>query len=366
MRKLRTLSLEESDQWLRTVENSYQYDVYHLPAFHKLDDVVGDPHLFVYSDYDCFIALPLVLRDVEKIPGLTKCGRGWRDATSVYGYPGPISSESDPPESMLRGFATDLREELERRSVIAVFSRLNPLLQQRNILTYAGGRIITKGPTVAIDLQQPPETQFRQYRTNMQRDIRSSKEAGAVCRRDDPWKYLNDFIDIYYETMERVGAASRYFFSADYFRRFRESLQGKAHLFVVLLGGEPICGGLFTHCQRFIQYHLGGTRTDYRHLAPTKLMFDTVRLWGNTGDASYFHLGGGVGAKEDGLFNFKLGFSNLKLDFRVWQAVLNEQVYTSLASERQAWLNARGHSIIDDEYFPIYRHPIAQQDAAER
>lgn len=361
MGELRTFSLDKSDQWLSIVQNTTQYDVYHLPAFHELDDVEGTPRLFVYYEDDGYIAIPLILQDVEQTPGLSKSGREWQDATSVYGYPGPITNRRDPPETMLEGFASAIRTELEQMKVISVFSRLNPLIEQHNILARAGGRIMTLGPTVAIDLRQPLETQYQQYRTNMHRDIRKAREAGAVCCWDRSWQHLEDFIVIYYETMERVGAADRYFFPPDYFLRFRKSLNGHAHLFIVLLDEEPICGGLFTHCQQVIQYHLGGTRTEYRDLAPTKLMFDTVRLWGNEQEASFFHLGGGVGAKRDGLFNFKSGFSNLVLEFQTWQAVLNRQVYVSLATEKRAWMDGHGCEFTDTGFFPIYRHPTVNE-----
>lgn len=61
----------------------------------------------------------------------------------------------------------------------------------------------------------------------------------------------------------------------------------------------------------------------------------------------YYHLGGGLGFKEDKLFNWKAGFSDLFLEYKSWRYVANEQIYNSLVN----LIGIDPHNNID--YFPL-------------
>jgi hypothetical protein len=127
---------------------------------------------------------------------------------------------------------------------------------------------------------------------------------------------LRDFVSVYYETMRRVRAQDGYFFEEEYFLGLAEQLGETLQLFIVRApDGEIMGGGLFTLCDGIVQYHLGGTRNAALKLSPAALMFDQVRLWGNEQGARFLHLGGGVGASEDSLFQYKAGFSHRRHTF---------------------------------------------------
>jgi hypothetical protein len=350
-----------------------------LPGYHVLAEErdEGQAHLFVYRDGAYFVAIPLLLRSIDSaLPAtnLAPLGEGWLDATSVYGYPGPVASHPDVPASVVRNFQTALRDTLKKWKIVTVFSRLNPLIPQSGWLasaegsTPAGhraglGECVPMGRTVALDLRLPTEKQRQQYRTNHKRNINRLRREGATCLHDDEWQYFDTFIDIYYQTMRRAGASDDYFFDRAYFVRLRELLGDHLHLFVALgPAGTPeegcvLSGGLFTFCNSIVQYHLGGTDSRYLNLGASKLIFDTVRMWGTELGAEMFHLGGGVGSREDSLFQFKAGFSNLTCQFQVWKMVVNEQMYIKLAEQKRVWNQAAGLAAMDDHYFPAYRCP---------
>ena len=74
---------------------------------------------FVFHDHDQ-IAFPLLVRSVAEVSGLD--GTSFNDATSVYGYPGPISSSESPgamlsPGSRPRSTTHCARCELSRSTV---------------------------------------------------------------------------------------------------------------------------------------------------------------------------------------------------------------------------------------------------------
>ena len=356
--RLHVLQPEQQAQWMDVLAQSFQYDIYHLPGYHTLAEErdEGQARLLLYTEGPYFIAIPLLLRPIGAVPGLVRIGEGWWDATSVYGYAGPIASHSDVPASVLRDFQTALCETLKEWRIVTVFSRLHPLIPQCGLLSGLG-ECVPMGQTVSIDLNLPVDMQRQQYRTNHKRDINRARREGITCVHDEDWNYLDTAVEIYYETMRRTGASDYYFFDQAYFTRLHELLGDCLHLFVAIKEGIVLSAALFTLCNSIIQYHLGGTDPRYLNLAPSKLTFDTVRLWGSEIDARIFHLGGGVGSREDSLFHFKAGFSELRYQFKVWRMVVDQAVYLQLVQQKRAWNRANGLEVTGDDYFPAYRCP---------
>src|SRR6266516_3288621 len=97
MAGLQVLHTTDNDQWMELLTRSCQYDFYHLPNYHALAERQGEgtARLFVYTEGQYSIALPLLLRTVQDTPGLEQVGADWKDAASVYGYAGPIASRLD-------------------------------------------------------------------------------------------------------------------------------------------------------------------------------------------------------------------------------------------------------------------------------
>jgi dTDP-4-amino-4,6-dideoxygalactose transaminase len=353
----RVLHTDQQEEWLEILGRVFQHDFHHLPQYHRIEErrhkAVG--HLFAYCEGDYLIALPLLLSSVgEILPG-------WNDATSVYGYGGPVASHKRMPESVIRNFQAGLREELYERRVIAVFSRLHPLIPQQDLLSGLG-ECRSIGPTISVDLAQSPQEQREKYRTSVKRLIKRRHEEGSVaCLHDPEKRYLTEFARIYEETMDRVQAAPAYFFGEDYFRELARELGPVLHLFIAKLGSRPIAACLLTICDGIVQYHLGGTRTEFLTLSPMTLLFDAVRLWAGKHGAHTFHLGGGVGGKEDSLFHYKAGFSDRRHNFATWRWVVAPEIYRGLCERWNRQNELQGMGPVWTEYFPAYRCPRIQR-----
>lgn len=349
-----TIETAESDCWMKILQQCGVYDIYHLPEYHQL--VENDKTravLFVLQAGAATVAMPLLLRRIEGLPGIEDSA--YQDVTSVYGYPGPISNLQQPSGEVQRFFAMALHNYFDREKVVAAFSRLHPIFDQAAYLSNLDGRVLAVGPTVTIDLKLPVAVQCQQYRGSHRREIERAKREGVDCIHDQEWQYLDAFIEIYYQTMDRHRATDDYYFSHNYFTRLCALLKGKLHLFVARKDGVVISGALFTRCNSIIQYHLAGTDGRYRKLAPSKLILDTVRQWGVTTGAAILHLGGGLGSREDDLFRFKAGFSNLRCQFSVWQMVVNPRIYSHFVEQKRAWRQRNGLNPMDADYFPAYR-----------
>ena len=356
MSNLEIYELEQSERWTDVLAHIPQHDFYHLPQYHALAEQrrEGRACLYVYCEADYCLALPLLLRPIADVPGLGKAGQTWMDATSVYGYVGPVASHTELPSEVIGRFQDALTTALVEQRVVSLFSRLHPLLAQADLLTGLG-QCVPLGSTVSIDLTLPADVRRARYRRNHRSDIDKLRRLGVHCRLDTTWDHLTEFVEIYGETMCRVCATQSYCFDLAYFQRLVSLLGDEMQLFVCQLEGEIICGGLVSFCCEIVQYHLCGSRSAYRRLAPNKLMTDVMCEWAAEQGARVFHLGGGVGARRDSLFHYKSGFSDRVHDFDVWQWVLLPEVYAQLCTE-QARRN-REHCLqpTSSDFFPRYR-----------
>lgn len=335
----RCLAPDDPD-WPTLVDRSWRADFYHLAGYHRLAEQGGQrARLLAWQEGDDHLALPLVLRP---IPGRA----GALDATSVYGYCGPIASRPDPPAEALARFRQALAGYLAERGVVSLFTRLHPLIPQHGLL--AGlGECRRLGATVSIDLTAAADERRRGYRTNHRRDIRRLEARGIRCGRDERWTHFDAFERLYRETLDRLGADGDYYFDGAELRALRRVEGGGAELFVCLDGGEVACAGIALRYQHTVGYHLSGTAERFVGQAPLKLLLDGMAAWGATVGAKRLHLGGGLGGRRDGLFHFKRGFSDCEHDFRVWRWVIARENYAELC-------RAHGRDP-DDPYFPAYR-----------
>ena len=78
--------------WLEILYEAAAFDSYHLPTYHRIAEARGEgvARLFVHREGECFVAMPLLVRPIAT-PAASGIGQLY-DATSVYGYPGPIVS----------------------------------------------------------------------------------------------------------------------------------------------------------------------------------------------------------------------------------------------------------------------------------
>ncbi len=347
---LTVVGSRDDEAWANALAGARQHDFHHLAAYHRVAESRGEgtAALFVHRAREFTIALPLLLRPVDAADPA-----GHQDATSVYGYAGPVASHQRIPSDVLRAFHAELQEELVSRRVVAVFSRLHPLIEQRGLL--AGlGEIRRLGRTVSVDLTLPLEDQWAAYSKTCRRTVRKAQVEGVVCVHDREMERRSEWVGMYQETMHRVGAAASYFFDEAYFDLLAAELGEVLHLFVALYEEEAIAAGLYTICDGIVQAHLGATRSAYAKLSPTRLLDDTVRRWAHEAGARVFHLGGGVGGHEDSLFEYKASFSSRRHRFETWRWVVNAPAYRELCARSG---RADAMAVGNDEYFPGYRLP---------
>jgi hypothetical protein len=333
--------------WTRFLSGT-RHDFYHLPCYVRMSSKYerATPVAFYGEVGQSSFLLPLLIRPIPEDLGFPKT---WCDATSPYGYPGPLIRPVDDPETicaLLKAFRTCALE----HDIISVFVRLHPLLNDTPQMFSELGEIVRHGETVYVDLRKPLDEIWRDLRHDHRKHIRRLQRLGFTVNFDS-WDNMHDFIAIYHATMERISARDFYRFPESYFHELRQALGGALHLCTVHAPNDEIAaGGLFTLVNGIAQDHLTGTQEKYLSLAPSKLMTYSKAIWLKSAGGSVFHLGGGVATRADSLFYFKAGFSKLRSAFSTCSAIIDEDKYTRLVNAATAKIGQR-----EGYFFPAYR-----------
>jgi len=350
----------DDPRWLRLLERT-PHDIYHLPEYVALSarHEGGRAAAFYAEDHGggAFLA-PLLLR---RLPDALEAPRDWLDAASPYGYPSPLAvTSADGGGGALRSLVARSLDAFRAAGrslrLVTAFFRLHPLLALAPDSFAGFGTIATHGPVVYVDLTRPEELLWSETRGSYRTAIRGLERDGYTVTINE-WHRYRDFAAVYHQTMQRVGAADRYFFSDDYFADLRHTVGERLHLSTVVTpGGETAAAALFFGTGTLLQYHLGGTADAHVGQSPAKLLFHHARRWGKRAGFAALHLGGGVGAATDSLFHFKSGFSPLRAHFRTARIVLDTERYEELCVR---WAERVGMPDPDPSaFFPLYRQGL--------
>ena len=347
----------DSPRWSECLADT-THDFYHLPRYLELcaQHDGGRPLTFLAEEGGNRLFVPLIVRplDVPEHPE-DRC----LDTTSPYGYPCPLlktAGQAQADDGFLGRAIVALKAALAELGIVSAFFRLHPLIALPQEPLRQHGCLVRHGQTVVVDLTLSEEQQWRQIRPGHRSEINRSKQSGYLVTMDPQWNDFDGFFRIYTETMRRVRAKDYYFFSRDYFAQLQRCQSDAFYLCTVRIGGDVACAGIFTERCGIVQYHLSGTSEQYLRQYPTKIMLDHVRRWAKQRGNRLFHLGGGLGAGEDSLFQFKAGFSHLRADFHTWRVVIQEDAYR----RRLQWWEVSAGTAPDplDGFFPAYRKPF--------
>ncbi|MDC6352765.1 GNAT family N-acetyltransferase [Zeaxanthinibacter sp. PT1] len=347
--------IKDKDSWNEIISSFKDADVYHTYDYHHVSKGKDEfPVLIQYIDQEQVIALPLLIRNIE--------GTNFKDATSVYGYSGPLCRDCGVKKANPSKFKEELDALFIKNNIVSIFSRLHPFISYQTELLSKMGEIVSPGKVVSINLDLPDEEQQQYYNRRLRTYINK-------CRRTYDVKEVHTeseimaFIEMYTETMKRVNAKEKYFFDKEYFFNFMKSdfFDKKLLLAFDKESNEIAAGALFIMKNQMVNYHLSGLKEDYLKLNPIKLLLEVVREESTRDGYSFFNLGGGVGNKEDSLFRFKAGYSKDVKDFNLWRYVVNQEIYDELAVNHLKNTNAE-QATHYREFFPLYRVELAQTE----
>ncbi len=321
--------------------------------------MTGEAWLLKYGDHDKFVAWPYILQTVDSANSLSN---PFRDATSVYGFSGPIAHNCIEDPEFLSEASNSFLEVWREQRVVSVFTRFHPIFgNHRWFGPERGGiegRTERTGATVFIDLSQSPDEIWNGYKRQLRQAIRHVERGQEFTAVHDPhWEHLDEFIAIYHATMKRNNAAPFLFFPRSYFVAFKEALGPHGSLYLSFREGAVVAGFLLIEYGGIATVFLAGSDESSSRGAPNKFLFHKVQCFARARENRFLHFGGGRGGRDDDtLFQFKAQFSDSHPPFYTGRWILNSAAYESLAYERRKEAERRGGHI--GTHFPAYRAPI--------
>lgn len=353
--------LEPDDPRWKAMLRTTPHDFYALPGYVALSARFdgGQPVGVLAGDGDNQLLLPLILRKISGALATT----GYLDATSPYGYPGIVLSAAEPDSPAAATFLdramTAAIAALREKGVVSLFVRLHPLLPIDPAPLAHLGAVVVHGHTVSVDLLRDEADLFADMRRGHAKNLRRLDRLGFTCELDEECRpeTIAAFVEIYTETMERVDASASYYFDAAYVSDLIAVLDGRVMIALVRTGEQDLAAvGLFTEIDGIVQDHIGGTRSAYMSVAPSKLKIREAARWASARGNRVLHLGGGLGGAEDALFSFKSGFSLERHLFQTARFVIDPPAYDRLVA---TWSSMSGQLAPDaGGFFPAYRAPL--------
>ncbi|ODH01546.1 FemAB family protein [Nostoc sp. KVJ20] len=342
--------------WLEILEK-LSYDVYHLPEYVYLESQRTQtiPEAILIADGEKIFFLPYLLRRCDNLFDGEFTIPEVFDVVSPYGYPGFLLSEAAANTPDFLNLALEkLKSVFLSKSVCSAFLRLHPILNQNLNEVLASKFFQVSGETISINLSLSATEIWQQTRPEHRTYINRCKRDGFTTRMVNFQDYIDVFIDVYTQTMQRVEAKKYFYFDYKYFASLA-NMNENIYLCILELNNKVACAGIFTECCEIVQYHLGGTKNEFLKQAPSKLMFDYVRFWAKERGNKVLHLGGGVGSAKDSLYKFKAGFSKQKHSFLTLRLITDEEKYIDLVKLRAKSLKTEPETLLESNFFPAYR-----------
>jgi len=343
---LQVFSLNESKKWDDIVCSFKEHDVYWLSGYVKAFRIHGDgePLLFYYENNNIRGINVVMKRDVSSdihFNGVLK-ENTFFDFSTPYGYGGWLI-EGEYTKDLFNDYFFWCKE----NGIISEFVRYHPVISNQSY-SKDDYVIIDLGHTVALDLASE-EVIWSNITSKNRNMIRKAQKSGVEIIHNNDEELYEKFREIYDATMLHDNADEYYFFKSDFYKSICKDLSNNAELFCAVYNEEIIASSIMIFANDRLNYHLSGSKFEYRNLAPSNLLLYEAALWGMKKGFKTFHLGGGVGSGEDNLYKFKKSFYRKDdvYQFSIGNKIFDKEKYLKLVSMRK--------DIKNENYFPLYR-----------
>lgn len=346
MASLSVIHISECQKWDEIVQSFHQYDVYYLRGYVKAFQIHGDgePMLFYYEDASIRGINVAMQRDIALLPGFQGMidANTYFDFATPYGYGGWLVAGNGSTKRLFSEYACWC----QNHGIVSEFVRFHPLLENAE---YASDFYDTTclGHTITMDISS--EKCIWDNLTSKNRNmVRKAEKSGIKVYHGRHAALFKVFKSIYDATMDRDHASTYYYFRWEFYQSMLDDLPESAQIFYAELDGQVIATAIILSANGCLHYHLSGSNPQFRHLAPSNLLLYQVARWGCANGCKTLHLGGGVGAKEDGLFSFKKSFyRGDKTQYCIGKKIFLLEEYNRLCAINSIPLNTG--------FFPAYR-----------
>mgnify|MGYP001165958713 CR=1 FL=1 len=345
------IRFDEREKWDAEVRSMDRRDVYYDVHYCRLYQMRGDgdPYLFVYRQDGTTnkVIYPFLKQEIKSGP----LSGFYFDIITPFGYGGPLANTTNP--AFIEKFRAAFHEFCVKENIVSEFIRFHPLLQnEKPLQPFLNVKFVRE--MVFIDLTIEPEEIFRNISKSNRNRIRKARKEGLthkVLEPEEAAPYLERFLTLYYQTMDRNRASRDYYYPPAYFEQLFTDLAQHVKLAAVFYEEKVVTADLLLCAGDFIHCHLNAGDPDYFSMGSNALLNYETALWGREQGFKYVYLGGGY-EKNDSLFKFKLRFNPTGIvHYYIGTCVHNQRVYTQLV---QLW-EQKHQQAPKPGYFPHYR-----------
>ena len=353
-------SIEKEKEWEEVVRSFNDYDIYYLPNYVKAFMYHGDgePVLIYYKNNEIRAINVVMIRDIEQDDKfMNKIPRNvYFDITTPYGY-GGFLIEGHITKDSIDSLNDEYSNYCKGKGIISEFVRFHPY----NKMTYKLKDIYDIeeiGKTISIKLISL-EGIWNNLTSSNRNKVRKAEKSGVkIYWGQDPLLY-EKFIPLYNSTMDKDSAKSYYYFSTKFYESIIKDCKFNSCVFYAIYEEKIIAMAIILYSNERMHYHLSASDSNYKHLAPTNLLLYEAACLGCLNGYHTFHLGGGLGSKEDNLYKFKSTFNRDESNvFKIGKRIFDEKKYEDLINIRKNDNFNKNEEELDRNkgtYFPLYR-----------
>lgn len=324
-------------------------DIYFLPEYGRLYEKIEDGKVETFK-YESDLGLITNMFIKRKIPTEIE-GKTYYDIITPYGYGGPIivdCIDNGSRQELIQEYYKSFKVYCEANDIVSEFIRFHPILgNHKDFKEIYNVQYMRK--TLGTNLKDFDDPFQSEFSKSCRKVIRRALRAGISYKIEENPDNINQFIDIYYSTMDRNEANEYYYFDDEYFNNIINTFKENVILVKAVYEEKTIASGLYFIFNKTIHIHLSGTLSEYLEFSPAYILRYAVTLWGKENGYELIHHGGGrSNSEEDSLFKFKKRFAkNTEFDFYIGKKVWNSNIYNKLCELKE--VNE------DTKFFPVYR-----------
>lgn len=342
------VNIEDKEKWNKTIKSFPEYEVFYLNEYVEAFELVEkcEPFLFYYNDGETKAINVFMKKDISKQKEfINKIPENkYFDISSPYGYGGFII-DGENYNKVNEKFI----EYCIKNNIVSEFVRFN--LFNKNIKYYYG-KVENVKPNIVRKLNMPLEEMLMDFEHKVRKNLKRANSNNLKIKLDFNGEYLEEFLKIYYNTMERNSAKKEYYFSKEFFEKLME-MKDNSVIFNVIYNENIISTELVLYDEKNCYSFLGGTLNEYFFVRPNDFLKYEIIKWAYNKRLQNFVLGGGYSNSiDDGILKYKKSFApkDGMVDFLVGKMIFDIDKYNELLEIRK-----KDNFEFNNSFFPLYR-----------
>lgn len=344
---------EDVETWTALWETWASREVQAYPAYARLFEDDGSRAIAaVYVGAEGSVLYPLLFRDLtaEKCScPAVKCA----DVIVPYGYGGPYCWNCTDRDALSLKFWQAFSDWAMSENVVSEFVRFS--LFEDSLLPYPGS-VEDKQLNVVRSLDPDEEAIWADFDRDVRTNVRRAQRFELRVEFDTTGDTLDDFLRIYYGTMDRRSAEQMHYRERSFFEGIHAMLPGHFVYAHAKMGDVVGSTELVLLSEDTAYAFLGGTDTSMFQYRANDLLRYEIILWARRHGKRRYVLGGGY-VPNDGIFRFKKAFAPTgTVPFRTGSRVFQPDAYSLLIdTKRKVSLRDGEEWSPRSDYFPQYR-----------